>query len=113
MREMPIPKANPNDLSQLVQAVRQYFTAVQKINDDDLSPEESDKLKVLHWRIDAEVLRFYNLPKHLEKQILDLFTGERRRGVPFEQTEYLPKSFTDPLTLRELLAITSDLGSNQ
>ncbi len=108
MREMPIPKASPSDLSQLVKAVRRYFTAVQKIDSEYLLPEEAERLKVLHWRIDAEVLRLYNLPKHLEKQILELFTGERRRGVPFEQTEYLPKSFTESLTLRELLAITAD-----
>ncbi len=108
MREMPIPKVNPSDLSQLVNAVRNYFAAMQKIDADDLSPEETENLKVLHWRIDAEVLRLYNLPKHLERQVLGLFTGERRRGVPFEQTEYLPKSFTEPLTLCELLAITAD-----
>ena len=108
MREMPIPTASPLDLLKLVSTVRDYFAAVWKVAPDDLSPEETEHLKILHWRIDAEVLRLYNLPKHLERQILDLFTGERRRGVPFEQTEYLPKNFTDPLTLCELLAITAD-----
>ena len=108
MGEMPIPKISPFALSPLINAVRDYFAAVHKVDENKLSQEESERLKILHWRIDAEVLRLYNLPKHLERQILDLFTGERRRGVPFEQTEYLPKSFTEPLTLRELLAITAD-----
>ncbi len=108
MRELPIPNASPDNLLELAKLVRDYFVAVHKIEEGTLSPEEAEQLRVLHWRIDAEVLRLYNLPKHLERQILDLFTGERRRGVPFEQTEYLPKSFTEPLTLRELLAITAD-----
>ena len=68
----------------------------------------ADDLKALHWRIDAEVLRLYNLPAALERQVLDLFSGIRRRGVPFEQTEYFPKDFTDLGRLQDLLAITVD-----
>ena len=30
--------------------------------------------------------------------------------MPFEQTEYFPEDFNDPLTLSELLAITYDWG---
>jgi hypothetical protein len=37
-----------------------------------------------------------------------LFSGETRRGVPFEQTGYLPKGFADPISLQDLLAITQD-----
>ncbi len=67
-----------------------------------------ERLKFLHWRIDAEVLRLYGLPAKLERTILDLFSGIRRRGVPFEQTEYFPAGFTDLERLQELLAITAD-----
>ena len=63
---------------------------------------------ILHWRIDAEVLRLYELPTPLEHHVLTLFSGEARRGVPFVQTEYLPKGFADPVSLRDLLAITHD-----
>ncbi|MBL8205242.1 MAG: SAM-dependent DNA methyltransferase [Blastocatellia bacterium] len=108
MRELPIPTASSDDLLKLAKLVSDYFAAVHNVNESRLSPKEAEHLKLLHWRIDAEVLRLYNLPKQLERQILDLFTGERRRGVPFEQTEYLPKSYKEPLTLRELLAITAD-----
>ena len=51
----------------------------------------ADVLKILHWRIDAEVLRLYDLPPVLERQVLDLFSGIRRRGVPLSKTEYFPK----------------------
>ena len=67
-----------------------------------------EQLKILHWRIDAEVLRLYDLPAAMERKVLDLFSGVRRRGVPFEQTEYFPKWFTELDRLSDLLAITTD-----
>ena len=42
-----------------------------------------EHLRILHWRIDAEVLRLYDLPAALERKVLDLFSGVHRRGVPF------------------------------
>ncbi len=76
-------------------------------NEDAPAEEE---LKHLHWRIDAEVLRLYNLPAQTERRILDLFTGVRRRGVPFVQDTYFPKGFTALERLSDLLAITADWG---
>jgi hypothetical protein len=73
-----------------------------------LSDSETERLKFLHWRVDAEVLRLYNLPAKLERRLLDLFNGVRRRGVPFVQMEYFPKGYTDLDRLRDLLAITVD-----
>lgn len=108
MREMPIPDVNSVDVTPLVETVNAYLRATHFLDDGSLSPDISDKLKILHWRIDAEVLRLYGLPPHLERQLLDLFSGVERRGVPFEQKEYFPKGFTELLTLRELLAITAD-----
>jgi hypothetical protein len=67
-----------------------------------------ERLRFLHWRVDAEVLRLYGLPAKLERRLLDLFGGIRRRGVPFEQTEYFPKGFGDLERLDDLLAITVD-----
>lgn len=108
MREMPVPAVEPKDLKDLVKLVRAYFKAAQYPVRPSALAESLESLKVLHWRIDAEVLRLYNLPARLERQVLDLFCGVERRGVPFSQTEYLPKTFPEPVTLRELLAITVD-----
>ena len=69
---------------------------------------QSERLEYLHWRVDAEVLRLYDLPAHLERQVLDLFTGVERKGVPFVQTEYFPPDFTEFDRLSELIAITVD-----
>ena len=108
MRNMPVPDVDARHLTTLVNNVRVYLQTVKEHEGRSPSPEESNKLKVLHWRIDAEVLRLYNLPPHLERQLLDLFAGQKRRGVPFEQHEYFPKGFNEPLTLRGLLAVTAD-----
>jgi hypothetical protein len=70
--------------------------------------EELENLKFLHWRIDAEVLRLYNLKPADERTLLDYFEGRRRVGVPFTQTHYFPPGFEGACTLRELLAITAD-----
>jgi hypothetical protein len=58
--------------------------------------------------VDAEVLKLYALPAELERQLLDLFTGVERRGVPFKQLEYFPPHFTDLQRLEDLLAITGE-----
>ena len=58
--------------------------------------------------MDAEVLALYDLPAPLEGQLLDFFIGERRIGVPFEQTEYFPKGFKGMNRLNELITITAD-----
>lgn len=80
-----------------------FFAAEQEADQQQLL-----KLKYLHWRMDAEVLALYNLPAPLERQLLDYFAGERRVGVPFEQTEYFPKGFKGMNRLSELLTITAD-----
>ena len=108
MQQMPIPDINSVDVIPLVKAVKVYLESVHALENGGLSSDALTKLKVLHWRIDAEVLGLYGLPPHLERQLLDLFSGVERRGVPFEQKEYFPKSFTELSTLRELLAITVD-----
>lgn len=67
-----------------------------------------DELRILHWRMDAEVMRLYGLPPELERKVLDLFAGVERRGVPFKQTEYYPLSFRRLQTMAELVTVTSD-----
>ncbi len=75
---------------------------------DAAADTTKEHLKILHRRIDAEVLRLYDLPAPLERKVLDLFSGVRRRGVPFEQTGYFPKDFTELDRLSDLLAVTVD-----
>lgn|SRR5215813_5452588 len=108
MRELPVPDINAKNMDPLLKAVDAYWKAVHDQQDVIFASTNSDELKTLQWRIDAEALRLYNLPPDLERQLLDLFTGIERRGVPFKQTDYIPKGFSDISTLSELLAVTAD-----
>ncbi len=108
MRNMPVPNLGALDTNGVKNAVNAYLTAVrdQSTGQQD-SPATSERLRELHWRVDAEVLRLYVLPVRLERQLLDLFQGAERRGVPFHQTSYFPKHFTDNVSLRQFLCITT------
>jgi N-6 DNA methylase len=72
-----------------------------------------ERLRALHWRVDAEVLRLYSLPPELEREFLDAFDGVPRVGVPFEQTRYIPREFRDVLTLDEFLRITDEWDATE
>ena len=136
MRQLPVPDVRTLDCGALDSAVREYLAAARSVPSAEavspkprakrprsrreqplLFPDEHgsahgvdiawlERLRHLHWRIDAEVLRLYDLPAHLERQVLDLFAGVERKGVPFQQTEYFPPDFTELSRLSELLAIT-------
>jgi hypothetical protein len=133
MRVMPVPDLSMHNLDTLEQMVTVYLKAAgsvtasassgrhrrHKPDTDQLNfgilesshganQATEEQVKILHWRIDAEILRLYDLPAPLERQVLDLFGGILRRGVPFKQTEYFPKGFTYLNRLCELLAITAD-----
>lgn len=72
-----------------------------------------ERLRALHCRVDAEVLRLYALPPELERELLDAFDGVRRVGVPFEQTRYIPREIRDVLTLDEFLRITDEWDATE
>ena len=44
--------------------------------------------------LDAEVLKLYDLPPALERQLLDLFTGVERKGVGCDFRGYYPPGFS-------------------
>ncbi|MFY9826828.1 MAG: hypothetical protein WAM82_36070 [Thermoanaerobaculia bacterium] len=50
-------------------------------------------------RVDAAILRLYALPPRLERALLDLFSGSRRPGVPFQLSEYFPSDFEPAIPL--------------
>ena len=137
MRELPMPVPSDVQLQKIEIAVRAYRDAASLrpvvfrpttsrsrraisatnapelpglSSDTDIAPivAEKDTLRHLHWRMDAAVLGLYNLPRELERRLLDYFSSRIRGRVPFDQTEYIPIEFSGINTLAELLAITGD-----
>ena len=56
VKMLPLPRLENVDKSPLIQAVRSYFKAARTLRDGETDAAKQENLRVLHWRIDAEVL---------------------------------------------------------
>ena len=100
---LPVIRA-PHDLNAVISAVGVYFSAAKEYDAMDvISGEDEAKLKRLRWQVDAELLKLYDLAPRDERMLLDLFSGQKRLGVGFEQNEYYPRDFVPCLPLHEYL----------
>lgn len=109
IRHMPLPQPSKTDVSRIVAAARAFLKVVSpKVLGPQLSPET---IRQRLLRMDAEVLRLYNLPPELERQVLDLFSGYQRSGVEISFESYYPQHFKEGISLNEFLAITEDWQS--
>ena len=100
----PIPNMNANDLYFLSDLVQDYFKIFQLkrgILQPEIDTKEANQKMVA---IDAEVMRLYDLPPRLERQVLDLFNGWQRKGVDFKFERYFPKDFESWIPLHEYLS---------
>jgi len=110
---LPVPNFSsiPEDL---ILAIDTYLDVASNadgkfvLSDEADIAESNDRLKKLHWKIDAEVLKLYGLPVKLEKKLLEYFSGVKRVGVPFKQDRYFPEDFDVPISLEDYIAITTD-----
>jgi hypothetical protein len=105
MRAMPVPSLLQDGVQRVVETVHAYFDAVAPATRDVLSrPFAEDNARTLLQRVDAEILRLYDLPPRLERQLLDLFSGHQRRGVPFVFERYFPADFEPCFALHVYLS---------
>ncbi len=108
-RAMRIPDFDDAKMKRITSAARNYLTYVRRDPVAILQqPINSQQACTLLLRVDCEVLKLYNLPRELERQLLDYFAGWQREGVPFKFDRYFPEHFTDPISLSDYLAITAD-----
>jgi len=104
MRQMPVPRFWEVGIDTVVQAARAYLRVAAGDPDSFcLRQPDPDHLCRLLLQIDAEVLRLYDLPPRLERELLDLFGGWQRPGVPFEFDRYYPPDFDPCFPLHEYL----------
>lgn len=104
VRELPVPHLTVNDIEQVVITAKAYLDAVTPPA-RGLAPEiEEDRARDLLMRMDAEILRLYELPPRYERELLDLFNGIQRPGVPFPFTAYFPQDFEPCISLHEYLS---------
>ncbi len=81
VRRIPLPIGK--DFSEIDDAVKSFFASA---NQD----EDAESQRTLLASVDAAVLKSYDLPIDLESQLVSLFDGWKRLGVPFEQSVLLP-----------------------
>jgi hypothetical protein len=94
IRAMPVPHTSDSKIQRIVEAVHKYFEVVAPSERERLTPafDQNTACRLLQ-HVDAEILRLYDLPPRLERQLLDLFSGFKRRGVPFNFSRYFPEDF--------------------
>jgi len=103
LRKVPIPPFVKGTFEKLEGLVTEYFKLMEK-RDSKFGVDVRDKAKQLLLSIDAEVMRLYDLPPKMEKQILDLFQGKQRKGVDFDFKGYYPEGFESAVPLHEYLS---------
>ena len=104
MRSIPIPNCDSHSLVQLDYLAKEYFALYSsqgEILQPEVDPAEAERRQLA---IDAEVMRLYDLPPKLERQVLDLFSGYQRKGVDFEFRRYYPEGFDSWIPLHEFLS---------
>lgn len=115
-RKFPLPELVDQNQQRIEAAANAYLSAVHSFEDnfslrnDEDRESERETLRILHWRMDAEILKLYDLPVEMERKLLDYFKDCKRVGVPFHQDSYFPEHFKEPISLADYLAITADWG---
>lgn len=95
LKRMPVPRLSPRHADALTRMVREFLEASRT------SPPDQPRLGALLHRIDAALLAAYGLFAPAEQQLVALFEGHRRPGLPFERTAVgtsgrLPQYLTVP-----------------
>jgi hypothetical protein len=104
MRRMPVPEWSSAHAAMIEQTAMRYralATSAGPLYEPAATP---DGIRQALLEMDAAVLRAYDLPPRLERQLLDLFTGVERKGVGCTFTGYYPAGFTSCLPLHVILS---------
>jgi type I restriction-modification system DNA methylase subunit len=99
LAKLPIP--NTLDTKRIGTLVGRYRNALGKLG--ALEQVDDATLNRHLIAIDAEVLRAYDLPPRLERQLLEYFRGYKR-PVSHGFTEWIPETFTACIPLHEYIA---------
>ena len=120
LRELPVPRADQDGVRRVAKAAREYLEAACRFEDDsigegtlslftDSATRDAVNRETLHrllMRMDAEVLRLYDLPARAERRLLDRFSDKVRPGVPGRFSSYYPDGFTACVPLYVYLSDT-------
>ncbi len=104
LRAMPVPSVSATDVETVNRAVSNYIRAVARHPSQRASTPSDETMHNLLLEVDAAVLRLYDLPPRLERQLLDVFAGRERPGVPCTFKRYFPEGFEPYFPLHEYIS---------
>lgn len=104
LASLPIPTTKASAYDRVVASAVTY-REIAGLSDRYFTsgPAESE-IKHALQAMDAEVLRLYDLPPRLERQLLDLFDGVERKGVGCDFRGYYPNDLDAFVPLHELIS---------
>jgi hypothetical protein len=103
-RAFPLPTVRFEVARGIEGAATAYLKAVEVDQSAFMQPKVKDAVQTALRALDAEVLKLYDLPPRLERQLLDLFTGVERKGVGCDFRGYYPPGLDAYVPLHELIS---------
>ncbi len=90
--QIPVPNLNPSQISLIVSLVREYISyREQWLAQPERAEYFEGHCRGIMSQIDAELLSAYNLPMHLEQELIKYFDGYKRPGpIPLTQVKPSP-----------------------
>ncbi len=108
MRAMPLPPRAESGARAVIEAANAYLELARQTEGFMEIGPSHDSIRQALLRMDAEVLRLYDLPPRLERQLLDLFDGVERKGVGCKFRGYYPEGLDEYVPLHELISESYD-----
>jgi len=105
IRQLPLPAVSWKDYGPVTAAANHYLALTRKSGAFMEMEAIEEEVRQALLSLDAEILRLYDLPPRLERQLLDIFAGVKRRGVGCEFTHYYPTDLTAFVPLHELISV--------
>lgn len=108
-RDFPLPTITAERRGAIAGAAEKYLALVRDAEAAFMQPKDEDAIRRALIALDAEVLRLYNLPPELERQLLDQFVNVERKGVGCRFSGYDPGISSKSTSLHQLI---SDQGGD-
>ena len=101
---LPIPRGPGDWMDAVVSAAQAYLATTKETSRFFQADPDQAVIKARLLAMDAAVLKAYDLPPRLERQVLDLFAGVARKGVGCDFTGCYPPGFSSCLPLHLVLS---------
>lgn len=104
IEKLPIPLVSRREIDEVVHTAKAYLAAARSSGEPTPGAFGGTAVKEALLRMDAAVLRLYDLPPRLERQVLDIFSGKKRHGVGCKFEVYFRPDFNAWIPLHEYIS---------